>query len=136
MPMSRWIRKTTLIGVIYVFIYFAFGAFVAMPLGGEAFQELYGELQMPVWFFPFQIVRGMIFAALAIPLVQMMRGRLWEPALAVALLFSVLMAGLLLPPNQYLPDQVRMAHIVEVSTSNLLFGWIVVQILGRRRPSG
>lgn len=73
----------------------------------------------------------MIWAALAIPVVQMMRGRLREAGLAVALLFTVLFAGLLVPPNEYMPDQVRLAHIVEVSSSNFLFGWIVVWILAR-----
>jgi len=104
---------------------------VAMPIGGKAFQQFYGDLQMPAWFLPFQMVRGMIWAALAIPVIRMMRGRLWETGLAVALLFSVLMGSLLLVPNEYMPNQVRMAHIVEVSSSNFLFGWIVVWILGR-----
>jgi len=135
MPLPRWIWRVTLIGVIYVVIYFVFGAFVAMPIGGQAFQQLYGGLQMPVWFLPFQIVRGVIFALLAIPIIRMMRGPLWEAGLAVALLFSVLMVGLLLAPNEYMADQVRMAHIVEVSCSNFLFGWIVVWILGRRHRS-
>lgn len=42
----------------------------------------------------------------------------------VALLFSILMGFLLLLPNPYMPEVIRLSHFVEVALSNFLFGWI------------
>jgi len=131
MRWTTWVWKLIVIAVIYVIVYISFGMFVAMPLAGEAFQEYYADLQLPMWILPFQMVRAMVWTALALPVIRMMRGRWWEAGLAVALLFSVLMGSLLVGPNPYMPDAVRLAHLVEVSSSNFLFGWILVWVLGR-----
>lgn len=135
MPWTEWLWKLLAIAVIYVVIYISFGAFVFTPLAGEAFQEYYGNLQMPGWILPFQMLRGLIWAGLALPVIRMMKGRWWEAGLAVALLFSVLMASSLLVPNELMPKAIRMAHFVEVSSSNFLFGWIVVWLLNRHHSS-
>jgi hypothetical protein len=131
MPWTEWVWKLILIAVAYMVIYISFGMFVFMPLAGEAYQEYYGDLQMPGWILPFQMVRGMIWVALALPVIRMMKGRWWEAGLAVALLFSILMAASLLLPNEFMPEAIRMAHFWEVSSSNFLFGWIVVWLLNR-----
>jgi len=135
MPWTEWVWKLVLIAVIYMFIYFSFGMFVFMPLAGEAFQEYYVGLQLPAWIFPFQMLRAMIFVALALPVIRMMKGRWWEAGLAVALLFSVLMSAQLLVAGEFMPEAIRMAHLVEVSSSNFLFGWIVVWLLNRHHGS-
>jgi len=133
MPLREWVWKLVLIAAVYVVIYVAFGAFIAQPLGGEAFQEYYANLQLPAWILPFQLIRGLIWAALAIPVVKMMKGFWWEAGFAVALLFSVLMGSLLLIPNPYMPDVIRVAHLVEIMSSNFLFGWIAVRVLHIRK---
>lgn len=135
MPWAEWVWKLILIGFIYMIIYISFGMFVFMPLAGEAYQEYYGDLQMPGWILPFQMVRGMIWAALALPMIRMMKGRWLEAGLAVALLFSILMAASLLIPNEFMPEAIRMAHFWEVVSSNFLFGWIVVWLLNRHHGS-
>jgi hypothetical protein len=132
---KEWGWKLILIAVIYVAIYFLFGLFVFMPLAGEAFQEYYGDLQLPAWIFPFQLVRAMIWTALALPVIRMMKGKWWETGLAVALLFSVLMSAQLLLPNEFMPDKIRMSHFVELLSSGFLFGWIVVWLLNRHHGS-
>jgi len=129
MPWKEWVWKLALIAVIYVVIYISFGAFIFMPLAGEAAQEYYANLQLPAWILPFQMVRAMIWTALALPVIRMMKGHWWEDGLAVALLFSVLMSANLLIPNPFMPETIRLAHFVEVSSSNFLFGWIVVWLL-------
>ncbi len=135
MPCTEWVWKLILIAVIYVVVYISFGMFVFMPLAGQAAQEYYANLQLAAWILPFQMVRGMIWTALALPVIRMMKGRWWEAGLAVALLFSVLMGSLLLVPTEFMPDAVRLAHLVEVSSSNFLFGWIVVWLLNRHHGS-
>jgi len=135
MPWTEWVWKLILIAVIYVVIYFSFGRFVFMPLAGEAYYTFYTNLQLPTWILPFQMVRGIIWVALALPVIRMMKGEWWEAGLAVALLFSVLMGSLLLLPNPYMPDSIRIAHFVEISSSNFVFGWIVVWLLNRHHDS-
>lgn len=135
MPYAEWVWKLILIAVIYVAIYFSFGMFVFRPLAGEAFQEYYTGLQLPMWILPFQMVRAMIWTALALPVIRMMKGRWWEAGLAVALSFSFLMSSQLLLPNEFMPDKIRMAHFVEILSSNFLFGWIVVWLLNRHHGS-
>jgi hypothetical protein len=135
MPWTEWVWKLVLIAVVYVIVYFSFGWLVFMPLAGEAFQSYYGELQGPAWILPLQMVRGIMWTALALPVIQMMKGKWWEAGLAVGLLFSVLMGFLLLIPNGFMPDAIRRAHWVEVSSSNFLFGWIVVGLFHRHYGS-
>ncbi len=136
LPWKEWVWKLILIAVIYVVIYFLFGLLVFRPLAGEAFQEYYGDLQLPAWIFPFQIVRAMIWTALALPVIRMMKGKWWEAGLTVALLFSVLMsAQLLLPAGEFMPDRIRISHFVELLSSGFLFGWSVVWLLNRHHGS-
>lgn len=135
MPLKQWIWKLVLIAVLYDIIYISFGMFVFIPLAGEAFQEYYQGLQMPNWIFLFQAGRAMIWVVLALPIIRMMKGNWWEAGLAVALLFSVLMGALLLIPTEIMPDKIRMAHFVEVTSSNFLFGWIVVWLLNHHHTT-
>lgn len=129
-----WLWRLALIAILYVFIYLAFGALVFKPLAGPAFDAYYAGLRMPPWILPFQALRGLMWAALALPVVYMTTGRWWEPRLMVALLFSVLMAASLLVPTGIMPTEIRMAHFVEVFSSNFLFGWLTAWLLTGRRP--
>lgn len=133
MPLKEWIWRLILIAIIYVVIYISFGMFVFKPLAGDAFQEYYADLQMPAWILLFQVGRAMAWTVLALLVMRGMKGDWWEAGLAVSLLFSVLMGGLLLIPTDIMPDRIRLAHFVEVSTSNFLFGWLAVWLLSYRR---
>jgi hypothetical protein len=83
--------------------------------------------------FLLQIARGLLWAAIAAPVIKMMKGKWWEAGFAVALLFAMTSAQLLIP-NPLMPAEVRMAHLVETVTSNFLFGWLVVLIVQIRLP--
>lgn len=131
MHWTEWCWKLILIAIVYVTIYFSFGLFVFMPLAGSAAQEYYTNLQLPEWIFLFQALRAMIWTALALPVIRMMKGQWWEAALSVALLFSVLMGASLLIPSDIMPEAIRLAHFVEIFTSNFLFGWFIVWLLHR-----
>jgi hypothetical protein len=124
--------KLIIIGVIYLFVYILFGMFVFRGLAGDAFDAYYTNLQMPAWITPFQIIRGVIWALIALPVIRMMRGSTWQKGLAVALLFSIIMGALLLTPSTVMPERIRLSHLVEVSTSNFVFGWIVVLLLNKK----
>ena len=135
MNTKQWIIKLGLVAIIYAFIYILFGALVFKPLAGAAFDEFYAGLQMPTWIIPFQLIRGILFAFLAFLVICMLKGSYWETGWVVSLLYSVLLASLLIPPNEFMPVTIRFAHMVELFTSMFLFGWIVTKLFYRYRSS-
>ena len=142
MPVSAWMVKSCAIVVVYLFLYFTFGYFIAWKnpavrayYGGsdpESFvAHIVSLLRDEPLLFLLQAVRALLWLAIAVPVIKMMKGEWWESGLAVALLFAVMTSQLLLP-NPLMPDEVRMAHLVETATSNFLFGWLVVLILQQK----
>ena len=143
LPMSEWAWKLALIAIFYIVIYFTFGYFIAWK--SPAVRAYYGgsdpgsfSTQIVSVFrdtpmlFLLQAVRALLWAAIAVPIVKLMKGAWWEAGLAVGLLFAVASSQLLLP-NPLMPADVRMAHLLETATSNFLFGWLVVVTLLARR---
>ena len=144
-PLQLTLGRVSLIVVAYLFLYFTFGYFIAWK--SPAVRAFYGGSD-PAGFvsqitslmrnepllFLLQAVRALLWTALAVPVIKMMKGEWWEAGLAVALLFAVMTSQLLLP-NPLMPPEVRMAHLVETATSNFLFGWLVVLVLSPRRRS-
>lgn len=147
MPWTEWVWKLAVIAVAYLVLYFTFGYFVAWQ--NPALREFYSgstellgffdqwrnTLLTDPWLVPFQVLRSLLWVALALPVTRMMKGRWWEAGLAVSLLLAVLMNAQLLVPNPYMPQAVRMAHLVETAPSNFIFGWLVVWLLNRHHPS-
>jgi hypothetical protein len=129
MPLMDWVWKLVLIGIAYVIIYLAFGAFVAKPIAGEVFSRYYAGLKLPVWFIPFQFARGLIWAAAAIPILFLIRGTRWQLGLAIGLMFAVFIGIIMIVPNPLFPDKMRIGHLVELLTSSFVLGWTVVLIL-------
>jgi len=126
----RWVWRMTLVALVYIPIFFLFGAFVAMPLAGPAFHEFYRDLKPTAWLPLIEIVRGYIWALLAVLIVSMLAVGLNKAALLTGLTFSLLMGAMLIAPNPIIDsDRLRWSHFVEVSTSNFLFGWLAVRIL-------
>ncbi len=144
MPASTWLWKIAVISAAYVILYFTFGYFIAWR--NPAVREYYGgtdpgsffaQLGTVVrdrpWLIPFQILRAMCWTAIALPVVQMLKGEWRETALALGITFAVLMNAQLLLPNPYMPEPVRMAHLVETASSNFVFGVLVGWLLADRR---
>lgn len=144
MPVDEWIGKLALIVVAYVVIYFTFGYFIAWKSAavrayyggsdpGSFFAQIRSVVRDTPWLLPLQVARAILWAAIAVPVIRMMKGQWWEAAFAVALLFAVVMNSQLLLPNPFMPREVRMAHLAETASSNFLFGWLIVLVLGWRR---
>jgi uncharacterized membrane protein YgcG len=146
MSFSEWVWKLTVIAIAYVILYFTFGYFIAWKSPavrayyggsdpGSFLLQMMSVLRGTPWLLPLQVVRAMLWTALAVLVIRMMKGRFWEVGLGVALLFAVVMNTQLLIPNPFMPAEVRMAHLVETASSNFLFGWLVVWVLFmKRRP--
>ena len=133
-----WVIRFAFLAVLYVVVYFAFGYFVAMQWV-EA-REFYAGTIAPDATLPlFQILRGVMWAALALPMVALMRGKAWETMLAIALVFGVLVAAPLFFPNPFMPAMVRQAHFFELLSSMLFFGavtgWVWTRQMGAAKNS-
>lgn len=145
MPPGAWAWKLAVLAAAYVVLYFTFGYFIAWQ--DPTLREYYGGVDEggflvhmgtvardTPWMIPFQVLRGLLWIAIAVPVVRMMRGGWQETAVAVGLVFAVLMTAQLLLPNPYMPDAVRMTHLVETASSNFLFGLLVGWLLTRGQP--
>ena len=147
MTAGEWAGKLSLIVIAYVVIYFTFGYFIAWKSAavrayyggsdpGSLFAQMSAVVRETPWLLPLQAVRALLWAAIAVPVIRMMRGGWWEAGLAVALLFAVVMNSQLLLPNPLMPREVRMVHLLETASSNFLFGWLTVLVLlWRSRPA-
>lgn len=124
MRLPEWIKRIAVLAIAYVFVYFFFGFFVAYQWTET--RDYYAgtfasDLVLPM----FQLLRGAIWALLALPIVKMINGPAWEVCLAVALGFAVLIASGVIFPNPFMPPMVRQAHFVELSSSMLTYGAFV-----------
>ncbi|MGH7710063.1 MAG: hypothetical protein ACREOG_02205, partial [Gemmatimonadaceae bacterium] len=143
MPAKEWAWKLAVIAIVYVILYFGFGYFIAWQ--NPAVREYYGgqdegsflahmaavQRDTP-WLIPFQMLRAMLWVAIALPVVRMMKGPWQETALALGLLFGVVMNAQLLLPNVYMPEPVRMTHLIETASSNFIFGFFIGWLLTHR----
>jgi hypothetical protein len=142
MPASEWAWKLAVIALVYLILYFTFGYFIAWK--DPAVPQYYGGTDPGSFFaqmravmrdmpslIPFQILRAMLWVALALPVIRMLKGQWPETAIALGSLFAVMTAPLLLP-NPYMPEEVRMAHLRETASSNFLFGMFIGWLLTQR----
>ena len=148
MPAREWAWKLGAIALLYVILYFTFGYFIAWRQpevrayyeGVDAsgfFPHMATVVRDTPWLIPFQVVRALLWTAIALPVIRMLKGDRLETAAAIGLLFAVVMNAELLLPNPYMPEAVRMAHLTETASSNFLFGIFIGWLLSKRHtPDG
>ncbi len=121
--------KFPLIGVFYVVCYFTAGALIAWQ--SPAVRAYYAHVQQIS--FPFlvgvQIARGIGWGLLILLLVRALNGSLWQKAFLAGLALVVFMVPQLLFPNPIMPWPVRSQHMIEITTSNFIFGLLSVLLL-------
>jgi hypothetical protein len=133
--------KLALAAVAYVFVYFLFGYYVAWRSPavrayyggtdpGTFWEQLRGVLRDSLWLPLAQVLRGALWTVIGVTVLRSMRGRVLERALAIGLLFSIVMTAGLILPNPYMPYAVRMVHLAETASSNFLFGVFVGWLFG------
>jgi hypothetical protein len=143
MPPKEWAWKLAVVAIVYLLLYFTFGYFIAWR--NPAVREYYGGsdegsffthmstvVTETSWLIPFQVMRAMLWVAIALPVIRMMKGQWQETALTLGLLFGVLMNTQLLLPNPYMPEAVRMTHLIETASSNFIFGVVIGWLLTQR----
>ncbi len=121
--------KVPLLSLVYVVIYFGAGAMIAWQ--GAAVRQYYaqgahidmGQLAL------LQVFRGAIWASVALLLARALTGGRWLRAALTGGAFSIFMATQLLYPISFMPWAVRKFHIMEVGSSNFLYGLVCVLVL-------
>lgn len=145
-PKEFILKLAVLSLIIYPVLYFVFGYFVAWQF--EDVRVLYsgskeilpfikhvGHVLKNTYTLPFQMFRGLLWVLIVLPVVKMMKGKVWEKALACGLLFSMLMSSQLLLPNEYFSSSIRTAHLLETVSSNFIWGASIGWLMGRHHDS-
>jgi len=145
MPASEWAWKLAVIAFSYLILYFTFGYYIAWRNPavieyyrgvdeGSFLAHMRTVVRNSPSLIPIQIGRAICWVVIALPVIRSLKGRWSETALSLGLLFSVVMTAPLLLPNPYMPEPVRMAHLVETASSNFIFGVLIGWLL-TGRPS-
>jgi hypothetical protein len=144
-----WLWRLAAVAAVYMVLYFTFGYFIAWR--NPAVHQYYGgtdpgsfALQLAnvaretPWLFPFQALRGLIWVAVALPVIRAFKGGPLETGIAIGLAYAMFMNSSLLTPNPIMPDAVRTAHFIETASSNFIYGvlvgWLFSAPLALRRP--
>jgi hypothetical protein len=138
--------KFPVAAAVYVFVYWFFGYFVAWQFPGlrqyySGTTELVPFLPYTAamigsfpWFFLLQLGRGLLFVLLALLSLKLLgRGRMAGVA-GVCAIFALF--GLqLMAPNPMMPDIIRIPHLIETTSSMLLYGIFLGWFLQSRLTS-
>ena len=136
-PAKSLVPMIILLGlIVYPAIYFLAGYFIAWQSEAvrvyytaspelKSFLQIMGEnFQSGLYYF--QVFRGIMWSILGLVILHSLVARHWAfRGLILGTLFALLMSSQLLLPNPYMPDQVRLAHALETSTSNFIWGFAI-----------
>ena len=127
-----WIWKITITDLLY---------FVVYMMAGLTLIAVYPELidfyedKVPAFdlIFKTQLFRGLIFAGIALLVLRTTDLPPLKAALLIGAIFSVL-GGIapLIPPNELMPPNIRLAHSFEVGISNFVYGIIAGYLLKQK----
>lgn len=129
--------KIPVLSLLYVVVYFGAGALIAWQGAAVRAYYLQGQHIDPGQLALLQVGRGAIWVGIALMLAKAMTGSAWRRGLLVGLAFAVFMAVQLLFPISFMPWAVREFHLMEVFSSNLLYGVVatLILMLGWKKPS-
>jgi len=146
MPIGQLVWKVAFLSVIvYPVLFWTFGYYVAFSNPelvayygathpGSFLAQIGNVWEDDPWVFLFEVFRGLLWVALAAPVIRTTKGRVWESGLIVALLFSLVQNDMHLIPG-VMPPSVRLSHFIETATSNFIFALITTWLLYREHSS-
>jgi len=124
--------KLGIIGAIYLALDIFFAVFVVMRI--EELREYYSTLEvnseMLVFF---RILKGILLGIFVLPLKNMVKTKRIF-IVSICLVYLCMAVDLLLP-SPLLPTNIRIANLIKTSTSMILFGIIVGNIMWGKKPA-
>lgn len=146
MPTGQLVWKVAFLSVIvYPVLFWTFGYYVAfsnpelVAYYGASHPGSFLAQMSNVWtddpfVFLFEVFRGLLWVALAAPVIRTTKGRVWEAGLIVALLFTLVQNDVHMLPG-VMPPSVRLSHFIETASSNLIFAVITTWLLHKEHSS-
>lgn len=118
-------------GLLWMVLFVATGLLVFQPVAraldraaADAYLAAFTP-ENPMLILAFQAGRGLLWALLAWPFLNSLRGNAWRRGLVLGLLFAGLMGSSQLQAIDFLPDAIWPGHLAEVVVENFLFGLVV-----------
>ncbi len=144
MPFKQLLLKLGFLAIIYLVIYWLAGYFIAwqnpdlrafygspgkmLPFFSHTIERLSNSPDL----FLLQLVRGVLFAIIAMPLIIGSKVKPWVTAFLVAFLLGIPHLVHIMP-NPLMPTaSVRLSHMIETATSTFVYGLIIVWLLHRK----
>ena len=134
-----WKQILILAVVVWPLLYFSAGYLIAWQF--EAVRLYYtGSSEKESFFFMlfqnlgsslylFQILRGILWILLALLAIKYIKGGIVQKGISLVLLMVFLCCGQLIIPNPFMPETVRIAHLIETSTENAIWAVLIVWVL-------
>lgn len=142
----EWLWKLGAVVILYVLLYFGFGYYVAWKNPavtafyqgtdpGSFLAQMEHVVTETPTLIPFQALRALLWTAVALPVISMLRHKRWFGAAIMGLFLSLPMNVPHIIPNAYMPADVRLAHFIETASSNFIFGALMFWLLHRSHRS-
>ncbi len=143
--LKEWVYKPILIAAAYIILYWTAGYFIAWQ--NPELRAFYGSPgdALPFWqhtvntlrhepgLFPFQALRGLMWAIFALPVIYGSKWSRLSTALLVGFFFSVPQNSGHILANPLMPlASIRFSHMIETAISTFIFGVIIVYLLYRK----
>jgi hypothetical protein len=132
---ASWVRRWIGVSLAYLALYIAAGLLI-LPII-RPWYEAQGTLDAnPALVFPLQLARGALFVAFVLPLLRSMSVTRRQAAVAMAVMIPLVHGiAALVPPNPFMPDYVRHAHMIEIGWSNFVLGLLIGFLFWNPSPS-
>ncbi|MGB7593579.1 MAG: hypothetical protein WCD04_03185 [Terriglobia bacterium] len=135
---ARWAGTLAATTAAFIVLYYLCGYYIAWQSaalrqfysGTTEIRSFWGQIawtwSSTPWMFPLQAGRALLFVAMMLPAIRMLRGGAQRVAMGTALMYAVFdgSPGLIIP-NPIMPPPVAHAHLVELAVWGLLFGAFV-----------
>jgi hypothetical protein len=145
---ARWTGTLAATTVVFISLYYLCGYYIAWQsaavrqyyTGTTEIRSFWGQIawtwSSTPWMFPLQAGRALLFVAITLPAIRMLRGGVQRVALGTALMYAAFdgSTGLILP-NPIMPPAVAHVHLVELAVWGLLFGAFVGWSMSRGRAA-
>jgi len=127
-----WLWRVPLSIFLYLIFYISAG--VILQMSYPELMDFYSDKIPPVEVMILtQFPRGLLFVIITVIMLRTLQLSFIKKAILVGLVFSVLGAiAPLIPPNDFMPTNIRFVHGIEVGISNFLYGFVISYLLKQK----
>jgi len=127
-----WLWRVPLSIFLYLIFYISAG--IILQMSYPELMDFYSDKIPPVELMILtQFPRGLLFVIITVLMLRTLQLPFIKKAILVGLAFSIL-GGIapLIPPNDFMPTNIRFVHGIEVGISNFLYGFIISFLLRQK----